>query len=112
MRGGLPVGRHSRRGRDRVRGLRSGRAVPFQRPFLKTCPGEERTGRRLMAGNAKLKLVPNKPKKAGLMRVKLVQAGPARFMVMNDAGATAIIDGPADMGGENAGLRPMETLLS
>jgi len=65
-----------------------------------------------MAGNAKLKLVPNKPKKAGLMRVKLVQAGPARFMVMNDAGATAIIDGPADMGGENAGLRPMETLLS
>jgi len=45
-------------------------------------------------------------------RVKLVQTGPAKFLASNAAGASAVIDGPADMGGENAGLRPMETLLS
>jgi putative redox protein len=65
-----------------------------------------------MAGNAKLKVVPKKPTRAGITRVKLVQAGPVRFLAMNDGGATSVIDGPADMGGVNAGLRPMETLLS
>jgi putative redox protein len=45
-------------------------------------------------------------------RIKLVQDGPARFVASNAAGATGVIDGPADMGGVNAGLRPMETLLS
>ncbi len=45
-------------------------------------------------------------------RVKLVQAGAARFVATNAAGATGVIDGPPDLGGENAGLRPMETLLA
>jgi len=49
---------------------------------------------------------------AGTTRIKMVQAGPARFVTTNAAGATGVIDGPADLGGENAGLRPMETLLS
>lgn len=44
--------------------------------------------------------------------VKLVQTGAAKFTSSNAAGATGVIDGPANMGGENAGLRPMETLLS
>lgn len=46
------------------------------------------------------------------MQIKLVQTGPVKFMATNAAGAAGVIDGPADMGGENAGLRPMETLLS
>ncbi len=49
---------------------------------------------------------------AGSTQVKLVQTGPAKFVASNAAGATGVIDGPADMGGENAGLRPMETLLA
>ena len=49
---------------------------------------------------------------AGHTRVKLVQAGAAKFITTNAAGATGVIDGPADLGGENAGLRPMETLLA
>ena len=44
-------------------------------------------------------------------RINLVQTGPAKFVASNAAGATGVIDGPADMGGQNAGLRPMETLL-
>jgi len=46
------------------------------------------------------------------MKVNLVQSGPAKFVATNAAGAKGVIDGPADMGGENAGLRPMETLLA
>jgi putative redox protein len=49
---------------------------------------------------------------AATMKIKLVQTGPARFEATNAAGAVGVIDGPADMGGENSGLRPMETLLS
>ena len=49
---------------------------------------------------------------AANMRVRLVQSGPAKFTATNAAGATGSIDGPPDMGGVNAGLRPMETLLS
>jgi putative redox protein len=49
---------------------------------------------------------------AAKTHVRLVQTGAARFVASNDAGATSVIDGPADMGGENAGLRPMETLLA
>jgi len=45
-------------------------------------------------------------------RIRLAQTGPARFTATNAAGATIVIDGPAELGGENAGLRPMETLLS
>lgn len=46
------------------------------------------------------------------MQIKLLQTGPVKFVATNAAGASAVIDGPADMGGENAGLRPMEMLLS
>lgn len=46
------------------------------------------------------------------MKVKLVRNGPVKFEVTNASGAVSVIDGPADMGGEDAGLRPMETLLS
>ena len=46
------------------------------------------------------------------MHVKLVQTGPVRFAATNAAGASAIMDGPVEMGGANAGLRPMEMLLS
>lgn len=49
---------------------------------------------------------------AGKTQIKLVQTGPAKFTATNAAGATGVIDGPADLGGENAGLRPMETVLS
>jgi putative redox protein len=49
---------------------------------------------------------------AAKMHVRLEQTGVAKFTASNAAGATIVIDGPADMGGENAGLRPMETLLA
>lgn len=49
---------------------------------------------------------------AGKMNIKLVQDGPVKFTATNASGASLAIDGPADMGGQNAGLRPMETLLS
>jgi putative redox protein len=49
---------------------------------------------------------------AASMQIKLVQTGPAKFVATNASGASGVIDGPDDMGGENAGLRPMETLLS
>jgi putative redox protein len=49
---------------------------------------------------------------AGKMNIKLVQSGPVKFTATNATGASLVIDGPADMGGENAGLRPMETMLS
>jgi putative redox protein len=49
---------------------------------------------------------------AGITRIKMLQTGPARFVTTNAAGASGVIDGPADLGGENGGLRPMETLLS
>jgi putative redox protein len=49
---------------------------------------------------------------AASMQIKLVQTGAAKFVATNASGASGVIDGPDDMGGENAGLRPMETLLS
>jgi putative redox protein len=49
---------------------------------------------------------------AARMRVKLVQTGAAKFTASNDAGATAVIEGSAELGGEDTGLRPMETLLA
>ena len=49
---------------------------------------------------------------AASMQIKLVQTGPVKFVAANATGASVVIDGPADMGGENAGLRPMETLLA
>jgi len=46
------------------------------------------------------------------MQIKLVQNGLVKFVATNAAGASVVIDGHAEMGGENAGLRPMEMLLS
>ena len=46
------------------------------------------------------------------MQIKLVQTGPVKFVATNAAGASAVINGHAEMGGENAGLRPVEMLLS
>jgi putative redox protein len=46
------------------------------------------------------------------IHVKLVQTGPVRFAATNAAGASTMMDGPLEMGGTNAGLRPMEMLLS
>ncbi len=49
---------------------------------------------------------------AANMQIKLVQTGPVKFVATSASGASGVMDGPPDMGGENAGLRPMETLLS
>lgn len=49
---------------------------------------------------------------AASMRIQMVQTGPVQFVATNATGATISIDGPPDMGGQNAGLRPMETLLA
>src|SRR5437773_154535 len=89
MRCGLPAGEYARIGHHRIRALRSGRPVLVQQSIS--------TRSRMMAAS---------------MQVKLVQTGPVKFVATNATSATAVIDGPADMGGENTGLRPMETLLS
>jgi putative redox protein len=47
-----------------------------------------------------------------ITRVKALQTGPVKFTASNEGGATIVIDGPADIGGEGAGLQPMETLLA
>lgn len=46
------------------------------------------------------------------MHVNLVQTGPVRFAATNAAGASVIMDSPVEMGGANAGLRPMEMFWS
>ena len=47
-----------------------------------------------------------------IIHVRLVQTGPVRFTATNAAGTSTMMDGPLEMGGTNAGLRPMEMLLS
>lgn len=49
---------------------------------------------------------------AASLSVKLVQTGAAKFAATSPSGASLVIDGPADMGGENAGMRPMEVQLA
>jgi putative redox protein len=52
------------------------------------------------------------PKKSGsTMRVSLKRTVGAQFVASNSAGQTALIDGPADLGGQGEGVRPMEMLL-
>jgi putative redox protein len=65
-----------------------------------------------MAAKIQTKAAQAKPTPPKPTLVKLAQTGPAKFLATNSAGATGVIDGPADMGGQNAGLRPMETLLA
>jgi putative redox protein len=48
----------------------------------------------------------------GKTQVRLVQTGTVKFTASNASGATAVIEGAAEIGGENTGLRPMETLLA
>jgi len=45
------------------------------------------------------------------MRVTLKRTRGAQFLASNGAGQTALIDGPADIGGQGEGVRPMEMLL-
>lgn len=50
-------------------------------------------------------------KKGATMRVTLSRTKGAQFIAKNAAGQTALIDGPADIGGQGEGVRPMEMLL-
>lgn len=50
-------------------------------------------------------------KKGATMRVTLTRTQGAQFVAKNAAGQTALIDGPADIGGQGEGVRPMEMLL-
>jgi putative redox protein len=45
------------------------------------------------------------------MRVSLRRTAGAQFVASNGAGQKALIDGPADLGGQGEGVRPMEMLL-
>ncbi len=43
--------------------------------------------------------------------IELQKIGPYKFEAKNSQGFTAILDGPKKIGGDEEGLRPMETLL-
>jgi putative redox protein len=45
------------------------------------------------------------------MKASVRWAGDIRFELKSETGHTLIVDGPADMGGVNAGPRPMELVL-
>ena len=45
------------------------------------------------------------------MKVSLQRIAGAHFQARNDAGNRIDLDGPADVGGTDAGMRPMEVLL-
>jgi len=45
------------------------------------------------------------------MKASVRWAGDARFELTSETGHTLVVDGPADMGGVNAGPRPMELVL-
>jgi putative redox protein len=46
------------------------------------------------------------------MNVTVTRVGPVAFEARNAEGATLRMDGPPDLGGTGAGLRPMETVLA
>lgn len=46
------------------------------------------------------------------MKVKVSRIAGALFEATNEGGATLRMEGPPDIGGTGAGLRPMETLLA
>jgi putative redox protein len=46
------------------------------------------------------------------MKVKLTRVSGAQFEATNDSGQRTVLDGPPDVGGVGAGLRPMELLLT
>lgn len=45
------------------------------------------------------------------MKVALRKVGPALFEAKNERGNTTFVDGPADVGGQDAAFRPMENVL-
>lgn len=45
------------------------------------------------------------------MKLTLRRTAGAQFEARNEAGQLALLDGPADVGGQGAGVRPMEMLL-
>lgn len=45
------------------------------------------------------------------MKASIRWAGDIRFELKSETGHTLVVDGPADMGGINAGPRPMELVL-
>lgn len=45
------------------------------------------------------------------MKVTLKQGGGAVFEATNEAGQKVLLDGPADIGGTGAGVRPMQMVL-
>ena len=45
------------------------------------------------------------------MKATVKWVGDAMFLGESGSGHTVVMDGPADHGGRNAGIRPMETLL-
>jgi hypothetical protein len=49
---------------------------------------------------------------AANLKIRVERTENVQFVSTNAAGAKIVMDGPADMGGKDAGLRPMETLLS
>lgn len=49
---------------------------------------------------------------AGPTTVKLRRVSGAKFEATNAAGNTVVVDGPPDVGGVGAGMRPMELLLA
>lgn len=49
---------------------------------------------------------------AGSMKITLSRVSGAKFEATNPSGNKIVLDGPADLGGVNDGMRPMETLLS
>lgn len=44
-------------------------------------------------------------------KISLKRVSGAKFEATNAAGNTVVVDGPADIGGVGAGMRPMEVLL-
>ena len=46
-----------------------------------------------------------------MTKVKLRRLAGAKFEASNESGRTAIIDGPASVGGNDEGVRPMELIL-
>jgi putative redox protein len=46
------------------------------------------------------------------LSIELRRIGPAAFRAVAGSGGELVVDGSADIGGENRGMRPMELLLS
>ncbi len=45
------------------------------------------------------------------MKARVKWVGEAKFLTLSESGHGVLVDGPADAGGENMGIRPMEMVL-